>query len=188
VGVLLVVGIPPGVAWWFLIHPFVGFWRRLGARTALATVALSMISTMVLLAMVRDRLMGRDLGTDWRLVAVAAVLATAAVSIGTWRRRHLTTRVLAGMPELEGDAGNLLTEGPYAVLRHPRYVEVACAVFAYAAFSNHVGPWVVAVATLPALHLVVVLEERELRERFGAEYEAYRARVPRYLPRWGAAG
>ena len=188
VGVLLVVSIPPAVAWWYLIHPFVAFWRRLGARTAMATVILLMVSAMVLLAMVRGRLMGPDLGTDGRLLGVAAVLAVVAVSIGVWRRRHLTTRILAGMPELEGDAGNLLTEGPYAVLRHPRYVEVACAVFAYAAFSNFVGPWIVAVATLPALHLVVLLEERELLQRFGADYEAYRARVPRYLPRWGSAG
>jgi len=28
-----------------------------------------------------------------------------------------------------------------------------------------------------------MLEERELRERFGAEYDAYCRRVPRFLPR-----
>ena len=37
--------------------------------------------------------------------------------------------------------------------------------------------------SLPTLHLVVVLEERELRQRFGAAYDAYARQVPRYLPR-----
>jgi len=30
--------------------------------------------------------------------------------------------------------------------------------------------------------LIVQLEERELRERFGTEYEAYCRRVPRFVP------
>jgi protein-S-isoprenylcysteine O-methyltransferase Ste14 len=29
---------------------------------------------------------------------------------------------------------------------------------------------------------VVLLEERELRDRFGAEYDEYCGRVPRYIP------
>ena len=37
-------------------------------------------------------------------------------------------------------------------------------------------------AILPAVHLIVLLEERELGRRFGAAYDEYAARVPRYLP------
>jgi protein-S-isoprenylcysteine O-methyltransferase Ste14 len=33
------------------------------------------------------------------------------------------------------------------------------------------------------LWATVRLEERELRDRFGAEWEAYARRVPRFLPR-----
>ena len=54
---------------------------------------------------------------------------------------------------------------------------------AYALAANYVGGYVVAVLTIPALHLVVLLGERELSERFGAAYDEYRARVPRYIPR-----
>jgi len=45
-------------------------------------------------------------------------------------------------------------------------------------------------AALPVLvfllHTVVLLEERELEERFGDAWREYAARVPRYLPRLGA--
>jgi len=33
------------------------------------------------------------------------------------------------------------------------------------------------------IRVLVQMEERELRERYGAEYEAYCARVPRFIPR-----
>ena len=52
------------------------------------------------------------------------------------------------------------------------------------AFANYSGAWALYALMFPAIHLVVLLEERELGERFGAEYEDYRRRVPRYLP-WG---
>jgi protein-S-isoprenylcysteine O-methyltransferase Ste14 len=36
--------------------------------------------------------------------------------------------------------------------------------------------------TIPGLHAIVLLEERELVERFGQEYRDYALRVPRYIP------
>lgn len=188
VGVLLLVSMPPGLAWWFVIHPFVGFWRKAGVKPTMWIVSIGSVLTMVALWAARESLMGRDLGHSWILVCTSVLLFALAVAMGWKRKRHLTTRILAGIPELQADGrgGRLLTEGPYAVVRHPRYVEVALAVLAYALFSNFVGPYVVAVATPLALHAIVLLEERELMERFGEAYVEYRARVPRYIPRLGA--
>ncbi len=183
VGVLLVVSLPPAILWWFVVHPFIGFWRRLGARPAMWTVSLLMGVLILALVPLRDTLLGRDLGTSPPLVGLAAVAMVAGAALGLWRRRYLTRRMLTGMNELEEDAATLLTDGPYALVRHPRYVEVAIFTFAYAAFANHVGTWVVAALAVPFLHAVVLMEERELAERFGAAWETYRARVPRYLPR-----
>jgi protein-S-isoprenylcysteine O-methyltransferase Ste14 len=182
--VLLVATIPPAVIWWYLVHPFVRFWRRLGPRVTLGVVGVAMVALMVALGMARDRLVGADLGTHWPLASTGVVCIGIALVMALGRRRYLTTRILAGFPELDTDGpGILLTEGPYAVVRHPRYLEVLAGVVGYALVANHVGGYVVAVLTLPALHFVVLLEERELAERFGAAYDAYRARVPRYIPR-----
>ena len=150
-GVLIVTALPPGLLWWFLVHPFVGFWRGIGAR-----------------------------GTLWSMtiVAVAGLVALK-------RKEHLTMRILVGIPELEpsGHGGTLLTEGIYAVIRHPRYVEIVLGTLAYSLFANYLGAYLLTAATIPILHLIVLLEERELRERFGEEYLAYTAAVPRYIPR-----
>jgi protein-S-isoprenylcysteine O-methyltransferase Ste14 len=185
-GVLLVVGLPPGVAWWFVVHPFVGFWRKVGARGAMIVMLIFFAASVAGLATVRDTLLGPDLGLRWPLVVLGVALAAAAIFVGAKRKKYLTIRILAGVPEVETDAekrGKLLEEGPYALIRHPRYVEIALATFGYAAIANYVGCWILAILTIPVIHLVVILEERELSDRFGDAYREYAARVPRYIPR-----
>jgi protein-S-isoprenylcysteine O-methyltransferase Ste14 len=54
---------------------------------------------------------------------------------------------------------------------------------AYALFANYLGAYIVVVLSLPLIHFVVRLEERELRERFGTAYEEYYRRVPRFVPK-----
>jgi len=134
---------------------------------------------------IRRALVGPDLGYYPALLVLAGVLMSGALWIAVLRRRHLTFRVLAGIPEIEAENGPeaLLDEGIYARIRHPRYVEVVLGTWAYALFSNYLGAYVVAALTVPLIHLVVLIEERELVARFGDRYESYRSRVPRYLPR-----
>lgn len=183
-GVLLIVSLPPALAWWFIVHPLVAFWRRVGARLTLVLVTVASVAGVVGLFTIRDDLLMTDLGTHPPLVIAAGLLLVATAWIAVLRKRHLTFRILVGLPELEGrgDPGALLDEGIYARIRHPRYVEVALGTLAYAVFANYLGAYVIAALTLPMLHLIVLLEERELVERFGARYEEYRARVPRYVP------
>lgn len=184
-GVLIVTFLPPGLLWWFLVHPFVEFWRKRGPTVTITIMGVVGVGGAVGLMFIRDRLLLTDYGTHSGLIALAAVLATVSVWIALQRRRHLTARILVGIPELEegGAGGELLCEGIYARIRHPRYVEIVFGTFAYAAFSNYLGAYLVAALTVPVIHLIVLLEERELVDRFGAEYEEYRARVPRYIPR-----
>ena len=180
--VLVVSWLPPAMIWWFVVHPFVGFWRRIGPKGTLWILGTAVVG----LTMIRDRLVGPDFGTSVPLLVAAVVLGVVSTRIAIARRKQLTTRILSGVPELEAEGGGtLLTDGLYARIRHPRYIEVWIGTLAYACFANHAGSWIVALATGPVLHLIVLLEERELRDRFGAEYDAYAARVPRYLPRRG---
>lgn len=184
--VLLVVGLPPGVSWWFVVHPLVGFWRRLGARVTMVVMVVFFAVSVAGLALIRDALLGPDLGLQWPLVGLGVALCVVAGLIGWKRKKYLTMRILAGVPEVEADVekrGKMLVEGPYAVIRHPRYVEIAFATFGYAAISNYLGCWILAILTIPVIHAIVILEERELMDRFGEAYREYAARVPRYFPR-----
>lgn len=115
--------------------------------------------------------------------AGAAALA-AGCALNAWalvERRRRT----AGAFQLEQPESIVVT-GPYALSRHPMY---------FGWWLIHLGVgllrgtrWIA--ATLPVAVLVEhlggsMVEERELRHRFGAEYARYAERVPRYagLPR-----
>ena len=76
-----------------------------------------------------------------------------------------------------------MTDGIYARVRHPRYVQIWLGLLGHALIVNYVSTYaLVAIATAVIL-LVVRMEERELSARFGDAYRAYVARVPRFLPR-----
>jgi protein-S-isoprenylcysteine O-methyltransferase Ste14 len=183
IAVMMIVWLPPAIVAWYLIHPFTRFWRRLGTVASFCVIYSILISACLLLWECSPALLGRDLGFRPVLLVLAVPAAAAGAVIARWRRKHLTQRILVGTPEISRvDKGSLLTGGIYAQTRNPRYLEFLAFCFAYAAFANYSGTWVLYALMFPAIHLVVLLEERELRERFGAEYEDYRRRVPRYIP------
>jgi protein-S-isoprenylcysteine O-methyltransferase Ste14 len=76
----------------------------------------------------------------------------------------------------------LVVRGPYRYSRNPMYVGVSAVVFGEALCFGSGNQLVYALCVLAGFHVRVVTgEERTLRRTFGAAYEAYCARVPRWL-------
>jgi protein-S-isoprenylcysteine O-methyltransferase Ste14 len=183
----MAIAVPPAVLYWFILHPFVGFWRRVGPRGTFAFLGIFLAGGAAALYPFRDVLLGRDLGTNPLTIAPALALLAASASVSRLRRRHLKFGILAGLPEVspERHGIGLLTEGIYARIRHPRYVEFILGLLGWALFANYLGLYVLAAAAFATILLIVLLEERELRARFGQAYVDYCARVPRFVPRFG---
>lgn len=184
-GCVLAISLPPSIAYWFIVHPFIAFWRRVGAKGTFWFLAVFYLVSVAALFPVRDSLLGRDLGLSLPATLVALPLLVVSGVVSRKRRRHLSFKTLAGAPELSPDkpGPGLLTEGIYGRIRHPRYVEFTLGLIGWALFINYLGLYVITALSLVALYLIVLLEERELRERFGQAYVDYSARVPRFLPR-----
>jgi protein-S-isoprenylcysteine O-methyltransferase Ste14 len=183
IAVMMAVMLFPAIASWYVIHPFARFWRRLGTVASFSIIYSVLISGCVLLWEARATLIGRDLGFQPWLMPLALPAGIVGLGIARARRRLLTQRILVGVPEVSNtDKGALITTGIYGRVRNPRYLEFLLLSFVYVAFANYAGVWMIYALTFPAIHLVVLLEEPELRQRFGAEYEEYCRRVPRYLP------
>lgn len=129
---------------------------------------------------VQRALPARDRSTLRSAVAgglVAASGALAGSTLRAFRRKGTTVE-----PFHPGQASTLVTTGSNSVSRNPMYVGLVGLLVAHAV---HRGSWS---ALLPVAAFVAVVdgyqvrfEERALREKFGAEYDAYCERVPRWL-------
>ena len=99
--------------------------------------------------------------------------------------KYLDLGILIGLPEITKDnyPGTLLTEGIYSRIRHPRYVGAFFFVLGLALLANSPIPYIVIFLLIPLIYIIVLLEERELKKRFGAEYEKYCRDVPRFIPK-----
>ena len=83
-------------------------------------------------------------------------------------------------------ANRLATTGPYARIRHPQYVAFVMILLGFLLQ----WPTLLTLVMFPILVAMYgrlsITEEREMRERFGAEFDAYAARTPRFLPTLGS--
>lgn len=78
----------------------------------------------------------------------------------------------------------LVVDGLHGVIRNPIIAAELMVIWGEALWFGSIGFIGYAVLmTLYAQWVVVRVEEPELRERFGADYEAYCQRVPRWIPR-----
>jgi protein-S-isoprenylcysteine O-methyltransferase Ste14 len=81
----------------------------------------------------------------------------------------------------------LVLGGLYRYVRNPMYVAVVAVIVGQGLSLGDVQVLEYAVLPWLAAHLFVVFyEEPSLRCSFGAEYETYRANVPRWIPRLSA--
>lgn len=82
-------------------------------------------------------------------------------------------------------ANRLAKTGPYARVRHPQYVAFVMILLGFLLQ----WPTLLTLVMFPILVAMygrlAVTEEREMRERFGAEFDAYAARTPRFVPALG---
>jgi protein-S-isoprenylcysteine O-methyltransferase Ste14 len=186
IALLILISMPFGFIFWLLIHPLARFWRRRGPAVTYTLITAIGMVLAALVYRVRSSILAVEYGTSYPLVALGVMLIIGAMVIGWQRRRLLTFRILAGVPEVSESAGpgRLLNEGIYSRIRHPRYVEAVLGLSGYALIVNYLAIYVAVAVGFPFLYLIVLLEERELRERFGAAYVQYCRDVPRFIPRF----
>ena len=110
-------------------------------------------------------------------VVASASLSMAGASAGLFRRSGTTVD-----PLHPDRASALVTAGPNAISRNPMYVGMAGMLLAHAVWR---GSWA---ALLPLGGFVLLVdrlqveaEQSALLDRFGGEYEAYRASTPRWI-------
>ena len=110
------------------------------------------------------------------------ILAAIGLSLDLWSIFTLYRAHTNVLPHRAAD--HLVTHGPFAFTRNPIYLGNTLLVFGLGLLF--LNAWLIAAALLAAFatdRLAARREEAHLAARFGAPFEAYRARVPRWIVR-----
>jgi protein-S-isoprenylcysteine O-methyltransferase Ste14 len=166
--------------YWLILHPFNSFWRS-RVRAAFWFAGLTAwICGGVVLWHFRHLLLATA-HPPWYSIAAGFALIAVEAYLFVRVERELGSHRLVGRAELTG-SGEMFSSGLYAHVRHPRYAGMFSAVLGAALLAGTRLLWIVLAVWLPFALIVIRLEEKELAARFGPSYEAYRKRVPAFLP------
>lgn len=111
---------------------------------------------------------------------LGSAVTAAGLLFAVWARRHIGANWSGTVTVKQGH--ELITTGPYAVVRHPIYTGLITAFLGCAlALGQWRGLLATAIVTL-ALWRKLRHEERWMQQEFGEAYRSYRARVRALLP------
>lgn len=178
--------------WWMaaaaLVLPFLDIVQRtIGPREWLTratrprlVLALLEVGTIAAWLLVRGR--WRFLPAPDAGVALAgAVLALTGALLAAWAKARLGrffSPQLGVQPE-----HRLITNGPYAVVRHPMYLGLIDFILGSALFWNDVGLLVVGLLFVLWFSAQRRIEERMFAQHFGEAWTEYARRTPALFPR-----
>jgi protein-S-isoprenylcysteine O-methyltransferase Ste14 len=122
---------------------------------------------------------GHGLNSDpWR-VGFGLVLFAAGLAFAIWARIHIGRNW--GTPMSRKKEPELVTSGPYRLVRHPIYAGILIASIGTAVALN--WAWLIAVALAGVyFSYSAIVEERNLTEQFPDTYPVYRSSTKMIVP------
>ena len=169
-----------GIAWiafwvYWLVSAF-GAKEGRGARRRIPLNGLSALSVIVLLRVFR----GGSLAVHSPVLgAIGVVVFVSGLALAVWARLHLGRNW--GMPMSQKNEPELVTSGPYRLVRHPIYSGLLAGVFGTALVSNLIGLVIVAILG-GYFYYCASVEERNLTSTFPIAYPAYRTSTKMLIP------
>lgn len=116
---------------------------------------------------------------DWTFWIGAAITA-AGLLFSVWARRHLGANWSQAVT-LKQDH-ELITSGPYALVRHPIYTGLLLALLGSAIARGEWRGLLAVLIVFGVLWQKLRLEEKFMRTQFGESYETYSRRVAALVP------
>ena len=112
--------------------------------------------------------------SDERILVGGALIAFG-LGIADWGVRTL------GRPTSSGLGGPFQERGPYRFSRNPQYVGDLIAAVGFAIVANSRLLWIATLLGLMGLVLGPLAEEAWLRQTYGATFDTYARRIPRFV-------
>jgi protein-S-isoprenylcysteine O-methyltransferase Ste14 len=119
--------------------------------------------------------------TPFRIIGALLIISAAPLLLACFARFALEG---LGTPAPVFPTQHLIVQGFYRYVRNPMYLAVVSMVIGQALLFGNLGVLAYGLFAWLLTHVfVLTYEEPTLGKTFGAEYETYRANVPRWIPR-----
>jgi protein-S-isoprenylcysteine O-methyltransferase Ste14 len=165
---------------WLLVHPFTDFWRK--NKAPIKSMALIWLTLWA---------MARWIIWPYRNLlfyssSLTILPGVLFIGLGFSIYRHIGAfgfARLAGQSEMKANKPQLLiTDGIHGRVRHPIYLAHGCCLLGLAISSGLVAVYALVAFALVTGVFLIRFEDKELEQRFGEEFRAYRARTPALMP------
>jgi protein-S-isoprenylcysteine O-methyltransferase Ste14 len=111
---------------------------------------------------------------------LGAAVTIAGLLFAVWAREHLGSNWSRSVTIKQGH--ELITTGPYAVVRHPIYTGILTGFLCMAIAISQVRGFIVFVLICLALWIKLRMEEKWMRSQFGEEYATYAHETAALVP------
>lgn len=185
----LIVFLYPGVlVFWLAMHTNIEHWRKVGKRAYWIASIGWPLTAMPLIYVRKEIFVPLYLSFgEFRAMLLLGTLTLFIVFVLSWLAgKQISLRTIVGLPELEPQKNRqpLIDGGIYAKTRNPVYLVHWLLIFSAAAITGYAASWALFLIDCIVLPLMIRAEERELLNRYGAEFADYMRRVPRFFPKW----
>ncbi len=155
-------------------------WAKAGQTSWARFAGFRIAIVLILLLVVRAQVLkGHAVTTDSLLQGIGLAIFVLGLALAVWARIYLGRNW--GMPMSTKDEPELVTSGPYRVVRHPIYSGIILAMTGTAIGVSLY--WVVAVALLAAyFSYSALMEERYLTQQFPDAYPGYQRSTKMLIP------
>lgn len=116
--------------------------------------------------------------SPWTWLGLAPL--TVGLAVANWHAR-LFRRVGTNIDTF-GEPDQLVRDGLFLRTRNPMYLGFVISLAGLAFILGSISPWALVVGFMLAAHCwYIPVEERAMAAKFGADYEEYRRRIPRWF-------
>ena len=182
---LLVIIYPGVLVFWLIWHTNIERLRRMGTR-AYWIAGIGWPLTAIPLLYFRNEVFS----AQWPARPISLVMGVleliCAIILLRKAGGKISARTMIGLPELDPQKNTqpMLDTGIYSRTRNPLYLSHWLFILAFAKISGYAANIILFGVDCAVLPLMIRAEERELLNRYGAQFKDYMQRVPRFFPKW----
>jgi len=168
---------------WIPVHGLSRIFKKLGGLTYVVPI-LTWLPLAFLIYLNKAFLLSWKIELPVGLHVLGIILLVAGTVLHFWTGKLLGLWGLIGLPEISTRVkGKLVTEGPFSVVRHPTYVAHTSMFSGIFLITGAAAVGIITFIDFLLVYVLIIpLEEKELSNRFGKDYNLYKENVPKFFP------